>query len=79
MPGHLSGIGTPVRSDTFRASSIRPLATSHDTDSGIFSIANGSSVMIGSAPNRKSPRQPMESSATMARKDPNRLPSGTPE
>ena len=54
-----SGNGIPVRSDTWRASFMRPRDASQATDSGILKNANGSSVTMGSAPIQNRPRQPM--------------------
>ena len=62
-----------------RASSMRPREASQATDSGILKYASGNSVTRGNAPIQNMPRQPMESSSTMARKAAIRLPIGTPQ
>ena len=74
-----SSSGTPVFSESVRASSTRPRASNQLGDSGILRNARGSSVRIGSAPTRNMPRQPMPASTRMASSAASRLPKGTPE
>ena len=62
-----------------RASSKRPRDASQATDSGIRTMASGSSVTSGSAPIQNIPRQPIASSRMMASSAASRLPIGTPE
>ncbi len=71
-------MGTPVRSETWRASSSRPREASQATDSGSFQIASGSRVTSGSAPSRNMPRQPMTGSRKIASRADSSEPSGMP-
>ena len=74
-----SSSGTPVFSESARASSTRPRASSQLGDSGILKNASGSSVTIGSAPIQNMPRQPIPASRRMASSAASRLPKGTPQ
>jgi hypothetical protein len=72
-------MGTPVRWEILRASSMRPREASQLGDSGILTQASGSRVTTGMAPIQNMPRQPICSSSRIASSAASRLPIGTPE
>src|SRR3989441_4692234 len=78
LTGAASGSSMPVRSDSARASSMRPRAASQATDSGILNQASGSSVTTGSAPIQNRPRHPTCCISSIASSAASRLPSGMP-
>ena len=77
--GGVSESSTPVFSESARASSTRPRASSHAGDSGILKKASGSRVTSGRAPIQNIPRHPIPASRMIASRAAIRLPSGTPQ